>query len=260
MNTMHKELKVRGYSDQTIKAYEFHNIAFLKVLGKSRRLVTKNDIKDYVSHMVDKGYERSTINLAINSLKFYFKEVLNRTFKIKRLRSQKKLLPALSKNEIKRIFDSAKNPKHKMILKLLYFTGVRLSEARNIKVGDIDFERNQIHIRCGKGRKDRFVTLNNKLAIHLFNYVKKRKHYEYLFSTKNGKYSMRSIQKICKRYANLAGIKKTVTPHTFRRTFATHLIENKNNIGKVQKLMGHRSVNTTMNYVDYTRVSLSADL
>jgi integrase/recombinase XerD len=260
MNTMQKELIVRGYSKQTIKSYQFHNNAFLKIIKKSPRQVTRKDIKYYIQCLIENGYERATINLVINALKFYYSEILNRKFEIKRLRTQKKLLPALSKNEVQRMFDSATNIKHKMLLKVLYYTGIRLSEARNLKIRDIDFERMQIHIRCGKGNKDRFVTLNERLKIELINYLKNISENQYLFETSHGKYSMRSIQKICQTYSKKVGISKKVTPHTFRRTFATHLIENKNYIGKVSRLMGHKNVNTTMGYIDYARINLSVDL
>jgi len=260
MNTMQQELEIRGYSKETMKSYEFHNRAFLKLIKKSPRDVTRNDIKDYIRMLLKKGYERATINLVISSLRFYYRKILCRNFQIERLRSEKKLYPVLSLNEVERLFGSAKNHKHKMILKFLYYSGVRLSELINIKAGDVDFERSQIHIRSGKGRKDRLITINPGFEDELKNYVSKIRNEDYIFSTTNGKYSKRSIQKICKTYAIKAGIAKNMTPHTLRRTFATHLIENNIHIYQVTKLMGHANVNTTERYISYAKIPLTSHL
>lgn len=260
MEILKQELTIRGYSKETIKAYEFHNNAFLKLLGKSSRKVTRQDLKEYIFYLIEKGYERSTINLVIASLNFYYNKILSRTFVVKRLRSQKKLFPVLSIGEIKRLFSSVKNEKHLMVLKFFYFSGVRLSELINLKVKDIDFEREQIHIISGKGRKDRFINLRKIFESELKEYLKNKDLNEYLFLGKNGKYSKRTIQKICSVYTKKAGIIKNVTPHTLRRTFATHLIENKNDIYKVSKLMGHANTSTTEGYISYAKIDLTADL
>lgn len=259
MNIMQQELKIRGYSPKTINSYEFHNNAFLKLINKSPRDVTTNDIKDYIRHLMNLNYERATINLSISALRFYYSEILKRKFIVKRLKSQKKLFDVLSKQEIIKLFDSAKNLKHKLMLKILYYTGVRVSELVNIKTKDIDLDRNLIHIRNGKGRKDRFISLQENLISDLKIYIKLESN-EYLFYTKKGKYSIRTIQKICKIYTKKANILKNVTPHTLRRTFATHLIENKNDIYKVSKLMGHSNTSTTEGYISYAKIPLTADL
>jgi integrase/recombinase XerD len=253
MNTMQKELKIRGYSKATAKSYEFHNKAFLKLLNKSPRQVTKNDIKYYIESLIDSGYERATINLAISALKFYYGEILNRKFNIKRLRTQRKLHDTLSQNELNKMFENITNEKHKFLLMTLYYTGIRVSEIVNLKVKDIDFERKQVHVRCGKGRKDRFVTIRNELGV-LKEYISKRNSEDYLFCGRKGKYSVRSVQKICKEYSKFSGVIKNVTPHTFRRTYATHHIENNIDIGIIQHQMGHKDRRTTSNYVNYAAI------
>ncbi|MFH2020342.1 MAG: tyrosine-type recombinase/integrase, partial [archaeon] len=197
---------------------------------------------------------------AIAALKFYYKKVLNRTFQVERLRTQKKLFPVLSIGEVERLFDSAKNEKHMMLLKFLYYTGARLSEVINLKCSDIDFERNQIHIKSGKGRKDRFITINPEYEAELKKYVSTYEQESYVFSTLKGKYSKRSVQKICSTYAKKAEISKNITPHTLRRTFATHLIEKNIHIYKISKLMGHASTNTTEGYISYAKIPLTASL
>jgi len=260
MKTMMQELEVRGYSKETMKAYEFHNRSFLKLIHKSPREVTKNDIKDYVRMLIRKGYERATINLTISALKFYYKQVLSRTFQVERLRTQKKLFSVLSIGEVERLFASAKNEKHMILLKFLYYTYARLSEVINLKCSDIDFERSQIHIKSGKGRKDRLITISPEYHLELKEYVSTSEPESYVFSTMNGKYSKRSIQKICSTYAKKADISKNITPHTLRRTFATHLIEKNIHIYKLSKLMGHSSTNTTEGYLSYAKIPLTADL
>ena len=205
LQVLHDEMYLQGYSKPTIKAYMYNNQRFLNFINKSPRDITTNDIKSYIKYLTDKKYERSSINLIISSLIFYYKTILHRNFKIKRQRAKKKLFDVLSRNEIDKLFYHVNNAKHRLVLNILYYTGVRVSELINIKLNDIDIERNMLHVRNGKGSKDRFIFINEKLKAELVKYISSLENLFnenlYLFHTRHKtKYSVRSIQIICKIY------------------------------------------------------------
>ena len=156
------------------------------------------------------------------------------------------------------MLDTITNLKHLCIVKLLYGAGLRLSEVLNLQLEDIDSRNLLINIRNSKGRKDRSVMLSDRLLTDLRNYFKEYEPKEYLFEgQKNAKYSSTSVQNIVKNAAKRAGIKKTVTPHILRHSFATHLVENGTDIRYVQELLGHNSIKTTELYTHITDVGKS---
>ena len=156
---LRKNLVVRKYSPKTIKSYIHYNKDFLGYVRKKPNEITNEDVKDYLFYLVEeKEVSASTLNTAINALKFYYGEVLKRGFvyELKRPKKDKKLPVVLSQEEISRILSSITNIKHRLILMLIYSAGLRVSEVVKLKPGDIDDERKLIHIKGGKGRKDRY--------------------------------------------------------------------------------------------------------
>jgi len=145
------------------------------------------------------------------------------------------------------LFEVTKNLKHKLVLALLYYAGLRLSEVRNLKWEDIDFEREVIHVKQAKGEKERVVFLHKKLKELLMKYGIKKSGIV-LVSDRWKRYNERTIQQIVKNAARKAGIKKKVTPHTLRHSFATHLLEARADIRYIQQLLGHKSLRTTQIY------------
>ncbi len=257
LENLETELVLRGYSKKTIDSYLYYNKQFLKFIGKSPKYVLEKDIKTYIKSLIGLGLEKNTINLAISAILFYYKKIMHRKFFIPRLKKDKKLYPVLSKQEIRQILDIIKNKKHKLLIQALYSTGLRVSEIAKLKITDIDMERNVGYVRLGKGKKDRLFTLSNTFVESLQQYLKKHNS-EYIFSTVKGRYSTRTIEIICKRYAKSAKIKKNVTPHTFRRSFATHLIEAGYSLLIVQKLLGHSDIKTTQSYIRGSKVPMQA--
>jgi len=155
---LRKELAVRRYSAKTIKSYIHYNKQFLDFAKKSPKEVTNEDVRNFLAHLsVRKGVSTSSLNIAINALKFYYGEVLRQNFvyEIKRPTKDKKLPVVLSGEEISRLLSSVNNIKHKAILMLTYSAGLRVGEVVRLKVEDIDAQRKLIHIRGAKGRKDR---------------------------------------------------------------------------------------------------------
>ena len=193
------------------------------------------------------------MNVHINALRFLFQEVLGKRimFRIRYSKTPKALPVFLTKGEVVRLFDVVRNPKHRLILELIYSAGLRVSEVVRLKKQDLELERGVGWVRKGKGNKDRpFIIaklLVPKLREHVENYC--RAH-DYLFlGWKNTHLSIRSVQEIVKKVAARAGIKKNVHPHTLRHSFATHLVENGYDVCAVQPLLGHSSAETTMVYV-----------
>jgi|TARA_Y100000031_G_C8158733_1_gene355857 site-specific recombinase XerD len=241
------ECRVRGYSRKTISSYSYFVGEFLK---------SGLEFKQFMLKMADKGLSASTIRTAGFAIKFYFKIIgLKDVSKIPNFKRDKKIPVVLSKKEIQNMIISTTNFAHRLIIKLLYSAGLRLSELINLKWGDIDFSRNLIHIKSAKGRKDRLSVLSPKVKKDLKVLTLKRGGIVFI-SNRNKKYTSTAIQKIISNSAVKAGVKKKVTPHTLRHSFATHLLENGTDIRYISDLLGHASTTTTMIYTHVSNKNL----
>jgi site-specific recombinase XerD len=223
--------------------------------------ITTVQINSYILNLIkSKNISISQQNQRINALKFYYEKVLGRKkeyYEIHRPRKENKLPKVLSKNEIKRIFEVTNNLKHKCILMLIYSAGLRRSELLNLTFNDIDSERMVIHIYEAKGKKDRISLLSDNLLQLLRQYYKEYRPNKYLFEGQNGgKYSASSVANILKKAARKAGIRKTVTPHMLRHSFATHLLEQGTDLRYIQELLGHASSKTTEIYTDVSKKAI----
>jgi len=250
------------YSKATINIYS-HMLSqfFSYYYDKTPEDITVEDIKNYLYYLVkEKEVSESTQNQAINAIKFYYEKVLGRkreTYYIERPRRQKQLPTVLNKQEISALIKQIKNPKHKIIISLIYSGGLRLSEMINLRKRDIDFEANRIHIVQAKGKKDRYVPLAQTTKKLLREYLNLFNPEEYIVEgLHGGKYSATSIQNLVKKFAREAGIKKTVTPHTLRHSFATHLLENGTDLRYIQHFLGHSSSKTTEIYTHISKTAI----
>ena len=188
---------------------------------------------------------------------FEYKGYLHNEIQLERPRKEKKLPIVLSGKEIKSIFNTITNLKHKTLLSLLYSAGLRIGEAINLEITDIDSQRMLIHIKQAKGKKDRYTLLSSSFVYILRDYYTAYKPKKYLFEgQKGGKYSNTSAQKVFKTALFKAGIKKKATLHSLRHSFATHLLEKGTDIRYIQELLGHSSPKTTMIYTHVTETSL----
>ncbi|MBI5393248.1 tyrosine-type recombinase/integrase [Candidatus Woesearchaeota archaeon] len=160
---------------------------------------------------------------------------------------QKKLPIILSKEEIEKLISVAKNVNHRLIIQIGYSSGLRISEIINLQWQDIDFNRNLIHLKRAKGKKDRIVMLSLKVKENLMDLTSDKQGHVFL-TNRNGKYTQRTIQKIIENAAMKAGIRKKITPHTLRHTFATHLLENGTDLKYIRDLLGHSDISTTLIY------------
>ena len=233
-----EEMKLRRYSQQTCKSYTSIVKNFL-ISGKTPR----EFLLDYTTK------SKSTMRSAYFTLKFLYENVLNITFeeKLPLARKSLKLPIVLGKEEVNKMIDFTNNLKHKLLIMFLYYAGLRLDEARNLKWQDIDFDRETIHLKNAKGDKDRVIFFHKKLIDALRVYGTKKEG-QIFVSKKEGKYNQRTIQQIIKSASKKAGIKKKVTPHTLRHCFATHLLEAGADIRYIQQLLGHKDLKTTQIY------------
>ena len=247
-------MQYRKYSVRTIENYCASLIRLSKYYNLSPDKLTRDQFINYLYYLVEvKQASATCLNIVISAYRILVAEVLRKDweeFNIRRPNREKKLPVILSKKEVERIIAGISNLKHRTFISLMYSCGLRLSELRNLKVADIDSTRMQIHIRLGKGAKDRYVMLSEKILLMLREYWKKYRPKEYLFegATPGKAIAARTIQHTFTKVIAKAGIKKDVSVHTLRHSFATHLLENSVNLIAIQKLLGHNHINTTITY------------
>ncbi|MCK5211718.1 tyrosine-type recombinase/integrase [Candidatus Parcubacteria bacterium] len=252
---LEQEMRLRNFSPKTIKSYLYYNKELLRFAShKSPIKIIRQDIKDYLDFLISNSKSRSTIDLAINALKFYYSTILERKFfvnnKIKRPKKDKTLPIVLSKEEIKRMIDNIDNLKHRLMAVLLYSSGLRVSELVGLRMNNIDTQRKTIHIRAGKGRKDRITVLSRKAIELIDQYLFEYQPLEYIFESyqPGKKISTRTVQLVVAEAGQKVGIKKTIGPHTLRHSFATHMLENGVNLRYIQSMLGHKRLETTQIY------------
>lgn len=248
-------LKSRRYAESTIITYVGALQTFLRFYSfKEVNEITNNDVirfnNDYI---LAKNYSASFQNQVVNAIKLFFKKIENTQLEFDLIHRPKraKLLPnVLSKEEIQAILRSTENLKHKAMLSLIYSCGLRRSELLSLKMADVDSKRHVLLIKQAKGNKDRIAPLSEKVIQLLRNYYKKYRPKTYLFEGQGEgkKYSERSLEEVLKKSVKLAQIKKPVTLHWLRHSFATHLLERGTDLRYIQEILGHKSSKTTEIY------------
>lgn len=256
---MIKSLKLKDYSDNTIRTYLTMFKMFLQFYpDRDPEEMNDEQIREYLLFLVDKkNVSQSYQNQAINAIKYYYEQVLGRLTKsyyLQRPKHASRLPQVLSEEEVTLIFSKVSNIKHRTILFLIYSAGLRISEAINLKITDIDSSRGLILVVAGKGKKDRTTLLSQTILLMLREYYKRYKPRIYLFEGQFGdKYSPESVQSVFRRALAESGIKKHATVHTLRHSFATHLLERGTDLRYIQELLGHNSSKTTEIYTHITK-------
>lgn len=247
------ELRSRGLSRNTVRAYTFHAARFLRYLKAE---ASDKEIQKYFIDMSERTEPR-TVNLGISALKLFYRSILSRTISVNYLKKSSKIPEVLTKEEVQRILAVVTNTKHRLLLETVYGCGLRVSEAAKLKREDLRFDEGILFVRQGKGNKDRIVSLPCVLSKKLQAYLLLRSDDNpYVFdSARGGRLTIKTLQKIVDDAASRAGISKNVHPHTLRHSYATHLLENGTDIRIIQKLLGHSNVRTTELY---THVSTAA--
>jgi site-specific recombinase XerD len=257
-----KTMVLKNYSPNTIRTYKSMLQEFLVYYQKlDPAKISEEQIRDYLLYLIEKrDVSISYRNQSINAIKFYYEQILARpvhTYYIQRPKKPKVLPNVLSEEEVQMILSNLDNLKHKCIISVAYSAGLRLGEVISLKPGDIDSKRNYVIVRQGKGMKDRFSLLSVKVLELLRLYYREYEPKEWLFEGQfGGPYSATSIHSILKVAVQKAGIKKRVTVHTLRHSFATHLLERGTDIRYIQELLGHQSSRTTEIYTHMTQKGL----
>lgn len=258
-DSLKRELKIRNYSPKTLDSYVYYNRELLLFHKKDPREINTEDVKAYLEYLTIER-SASTVSVAYNAIIFYYKEIWKRPFSLNIARPRKsKFLPViLSKEEVKRMIARTANPKHNCIISLLYATGVRVSELTHIKMRDIDLDRRMLRVYQGKGKKDRMTMLPKSLKDILIGQCKVKTQDDFLFTNgRSGRLTETTIQKVVSQAAERAEIRKNVTPHTLRHSFATHLLENGTDIRYIQELLGHAKLQTTQIYTHVANNNLA---
>ncbi len=254
-----KEGLRRGLRPRTIKTYQQCVERFFRKSGKEPLSLHKQDIKDFLDVLINKGAPGNTLNVYLNALKFFYEEVLHRklTLKIRYTRVAKKLPDFLTKEETLKLISAIENPKHSLMIRFLYSSGLRISELLNLKIRDLNILEGHGWVRNGKGGKDRPFIIAHSLKEELQHYIEDKNHEGWLFiGWNNSPYDDSSIREILKKAVKKAKLSKKVHPHMLRHSFATHLIQNGYSPLEVQPLLGHNNVNTTMVYVHLAATNL----
>lgn len=255
-----QELLVTGYSPRTSKMYLLYVEKFLRHIDKDPKLVDKHDIVGFLATARERNVSNATLALMHASLKFFLEQHLGVKVldEVKIPKKGKKLPVVLTVPELKTIFTNTHPGRNRLLLQFIYSTGVRVSEAVNMKLQEVDFENTIAQVRAGKGNKDRVVVLSEKWGAEMKKYLKRKKvASEFLFSKKNGKpISTDTVERIIRHAAKKGNIAKRVTPHVLRHSFATHLLESGENIRKIQVLLGHANLSTTSIYTHVSKEEL----
>jgi len=254
MYLMKREMLRRKYSPRTIQSYSYCLNKFLLFYkDKNPRKISKKDVKEFIDKkLVDKNRSGSTINLYFNAIKFLMENILNKRLmhNLKYSKVPKTLPVVLTKDEVRRLINSIKNKKHKLMIMLMYSAGLRVSELVNLKVEDFEFSKNYGWVRKGKGDKDRMFIIARTLNEELQKFILENNLNNFIFMGNRGlNMSQRTVQEVIRKATKEARINKKVHPHTLRHSFATHLIENGYDVASVQSLLGHNSAETTMIYL-----------
>lgn len=250
-----KQMELRNYSPRSMKSYIGVIAAVLGHLKMPFQECSQQQIEEYFLKRRGDGIAPRTLHVAINAIKTFSRLVYNRPmrFQISFPKLPQRLPVILSRIEIDRILEQVKNHKHWLMIALAYGAGLRVSEVVNLCVADLDFDRALLHVKEGKGKKDRMTLLPQKLRDHLLMWVRMRPISGLVFeSERGGRFSTRSLQKVFERSCLAAGITKQVTFHSLRHSFATHVLENGTDIRFIQQLLGHSNIKTTLIYTHVT--------
>jgi len=264
---MLEELQRRNYSSETIRAYLFAVKDFATYFGKRPDLLRQEHLRQYQLHLLnDRKLTVDTIVGRIAALRFFFVKVLRRSYRDIDLvypKRPERLPVILSEEEVARLIESAATSYHRVILMTLYGAGLRREELCRLKVTDVDSQRMVLHVRQGKGHKDRDITLSPRLLEVLRDYWKWRKPKTYLFPSYHRKrreqpISSRTVYYAVCEAARRAGIKKKVYPHLLRHSWATHLLERGTDLRTIQIQLGHFDLEATTIYLHLSQRHLQS--
>ena len=266
---MIEDMTVRGFNEHTRRDYVRHVRSFSAFIGRSPDTATAEDLRLFQLHQTQSGMQPSSINTAVSALRFFFTVTLDRPDLSRRLTvvpQPRRIPPVLSVEEVTLLLRAASGPKYKAAFAATYGAGLRVSEVVALKVGDIDSERMLLRVERGKGRRDRHAMLSPQLLELLRVWWREGRRRSlllpggWLFPGFNPvePLSTRQFSRAVRAGAQAAGIKKRVSPHTLRHSFATHLLEQGVDIRVIQTLLGHAKLDTTALYTRVANTTIRA--
>ncbi|TVX97580.1 tyrosine-type recombinase/integrase [Cohnella terricola] len=247
------ELKVRGYSVKTIRAYRGHVERFYRFYEANLGASTLDLVPAFSHRLLEQGLSHAYVNQAISAVKFYLVTVcgmLEGSFPYVRPKKVRKLPNVLASSEVVRLLSAVDNRKHRAILYLAYSSGLRVGEIVRLRITDLDRARKTLHVRQAKGRKDRITVLSDAALEMVDQYMRTYEPSGWLFPGQDSSRHLteRTVQKVFEQAARAAHIVKNVSVHSLRHSFATHLLEDGVDIRYIQELLGHKSIQTTEIY------------
>lgn len=261
---MLEDMRLRNFSPETQRSYIHSLASYAKYFNQSPEELDVDAIREYQIYLSDvRLMSPQSVNCFTAAAKFLYQETLELPWSnahFQRQRTPSTLPVVLSQQEVERFFAPIGILKHRAALMVCYGGGLRISEAVRLKVSDVDSSRMVIRVEHGKGAKDRYTVLSQRLLEVLRTYWKQHRPMNYLFpGRKPGTHIQPgALQQICRDAAYLAGIQKRVTAHTLRHSFATHLLENGEELRVIQVLLGHSRIDTTAHYTQVSPAKLSS--
>jgi integrase/recombinase XerD len=254
---MMEDLALAGYSPKTQKSYIDAVRGLAKHYMRSPDQLSEDEVRQFFLHLINKRKAaKSTVTIYLCGIKFFFEKTLGRVwpmFNLVRPRRSKKLPVVLSREEVRSLLKLLQHPVVRMALTVMYACGLRISEVVKLTTKDIDADRHHLWVRCGKGGKDRAVPLPDHVLGLLRAYYKNNGNGgTWLFPQKQGHIGTDILQDAFKLALREAGINKNATPHSLRHSYATHLLENGEDITTLQKILGHADISTTKIYLHLT--------
>ena len=261
-----EDMHLHGFSKGTQQAYANAIRRMAEYYGKSPDKITEEELRQYflyLTHERQLGY--GTCKLTLSAVKFLYEYTLQKewpTLKLVRPVKEKKLPAILSQEEVRQILSRVRQTRYRVCLSTIYACGLRISEGRSLQVADIDSARMVIHVRNGKGRRDRYVPLPERTLALLRTYWVSHRHPRWLFPGRNRSgplpeatkpLSARGVELALQAALKDSGIQKQATVHTLRHSWSTHLLEAGVNLRLIQLYLGHRSLRTTAHYTHLTR-------
>ena len=250
-----EDMQMRGLAPTTQRSYIHYVADFAKFYRASPESLDLEDIREYELYLLhERNLSPESINSFVSAVQFLYQVTLEMPWGkecFPRVRRADKLPVVLSQDEVSRFFEHVTHLRHRAALMVCYGAGLRISEAVSLKISDIDSQRKVIHVRQGKGGKDRYAMLSPRLLAVLRSYYRAARPKDYLFPSwgPSGHLGCGALTGACTLAAKHSGIPKRITPHTLRHSFATHLLEGGTDSRTIQALLGHSRADTTARYI-----------